>query len=227
LPVRHVFKCKIAGVKYPPLAGKKNIRYSHAMLSLNPCSVPGCSRYAVTLRDVCYHHIEDKAAYLAELSAYMREQDKFIGLSLAYVPFDGIELKDKIFVLNDHHGASFKNVVLDNCAMDMCFFDYAVFDSCKVTGAKNTNCVFAGIGMRDSTFEDSILLLTNFDGGFFKDVVFRELSLNNSRFNGSRLEKVCFDDCDIENVDFRRSVRQNVTFKSSTNAADAIFDPGA
>jgi uncharacterized protein YjbI with pentapeptide repeats len=193
------------------------------MLNLMPCAAEGCPNHAVSFRDVCYDHIDDKEAYLGELFEHLRTDQKFIGLNLAHVPFEGIDLSDKIFLLVDFNGARFRNNVTHNLIFHICFYDYAVFEACRIIGAKYTHCVFAGTRFSDTLFEGSNTLQNNFNNSVMRNVTFNESDLYNSRFLASDLEDTLFRDCNLKNVDFRHSIRRNVTFKYS-NHEDAIFD---
>ncbi|MDR1625821.1 MAG: pentapeptide repeat-containing protein, partial [Spirochaetia bacterium] len=188
-----------------------------------PCAVAGCANHAVSFRNVCYGHIEDKEAYRKELFSYLEKEEKFIGLNLANVPLEGLELNGKVFLLVDFNGARIRNVVTRNLLLHMCFYDYAVFENCKTLDTKYTNCVFAGARFSDTLFEGSNMLQNNFNNSVMRNVMFNESDLYNSRFLAGDLEDSGFRDCNLKNVDFRRSIRRNVTFKYS-NPEDAIFD---
>ncbi|MDR1316048.1 MAG: pentapeptide repeat-containing protein [Spirochaetales bacterium] len=193
------------------------------MLNLLPCAAAGCPNHAVSFRDVCYSHIDDKEAYRRELFAYLEKEEKFIGLNLAYVPLEGLELSGKVFMLVDFHGTQFRNIVMRNILLHICFYDYALFEDCRIIQAKYTSCVFAGARLSGVLFEDSNMLQNNFNNSIMKNVTFKESDLYNTRFLAGDLENTHFNDCNLKNVDFRRTVRKNVTFKYS-NYEDAIFD---
>jgi uncharacterized protein YjbI with pentapeptide repeats len=193
------------------------------MLNLLPCAAPGCPNHAVSFRDVCYNHIDDKEAYRKELFAYLEKEEKFIGLNLAHVPLEGLELNNKVFLLVDFNGAPIRNIVTRNLLLHMSYYDYAVFENCETTETKYTNCVFAGTRFTDTLFKGSNMLQNNFNNSVMRNVIFTESDLYNSRFLASDLENTRFHDCNLKNVDFRRSIRRNVTFKYS-NHEDAIFD---
>jgi uncharacterized protein YjbI with pentapeptide repeats len=193
------------------------------MFNQKPCAVPGCPNHAVSFRDVCYNHIEAKEAYLEEIRTYVAGHSKFIGLNFAYVPFEKIDMQERLFLLVDFNHCVFKDMASYNQTLHMCFFDYTVFDSCKLISSKHTNCVFAGTQMRDTIIKDANMLQNNFNNCVLKNVSFTEADLYNSRFLASRMDDTVFHDCNLKNVDFRRSLQRNVTFKYS-NCEDAIFD---
>ncbi|MDR1933753.1 MAG: pentapeptide repeat-containing protein [Spirochaetales bacterium] len=193
------------------------------MFNQKPCPVSGCPNYAVSFRDECYNHLEDKDAYRQYLYSYFEKNSMFTGLNFSYVPFADMEFHEKVFLLVDFNHAQFSNLIADNLTLHMCFLDYALFDSCKLIGAKHTHCVFAGSRLRNTLIEDTNMLQTNFNNTDMKNVVFSEADLYNSRFIAGRLEDVSFHDCNLKNVNFRRTFRQNVSFKYS-NHEDALFD---
>ncbi|MDR3200330.1 MAG: pentapeptide repeat-containing protein [Spirochaetales bacterium] len=194
------------------------------MFNFKPCVVSGCPNHAVSFQDVCYNHVEQKDAYRENLYSYLKNNDKFAGLNLAYVPFIDLDIREKVFLLVDFNHALLRNVVSENLTLHMCFLDYSTFDSCKLVGSKHTHCVFAGARMTDTRITDANMLQNNFNNTVLKNVSFNESDLYNSRFIAGRLEDTAFHDCNLKNVDFRRSLRQNITFKYS-NSEDAIFDP--
>ena len=76
---------------------------------------------------------------MEEVRAYFASHTKFIELNFAYVPLEGLELKDKLFLLVDFNHTVFRNIVSHNLVFHMCFFDYAIIDYFKVNGSKHTN----------------------------------------------------------------------------------------
>jgi uncharacterized protein YjbI with pentapeptide repeats len=193
------------------------------MFNQKPCAVPGCPNHAVSFRDVCYNHIDDKKAYHQEIREYFVQHSKIVGLNFAYVPIENIDIREKLFLLVDFNHCALKKIVSRKQSLHMCFFDYAVFDSCKLIGSKHTNCVFAGAQLRDTVIQDANMLQNNFNNCVLKNVSFTEADLYNSRFRASRMENTVFHDCNLKNVDFRHSLQQDVTFKYS-NCEDAMFD---
>ena len=197
--------------------------YHENMLNQKFCVVPGCQSHAVSFRDVCYNHIEDVPAYIEELRVYFDTHTKIIGLNLAYVLIQDVDLRDKMFLQVDFNHCIFRNVVSRNFVLHMCFLDYSVWESSKLIGSKHTNCVFSGARMTDTTIEDANMLQNNFNYCVLKNVAFTGSDLYNSRFLSSRLEDTSFHDCNLKNVDFRYSARQNVSFKYS-NFQNALFE---
>jgi uncharacterized protein YjbI with pentapeptide repeats len=193
------------------------------MFNQTPCAVSGCPNHAVAFRDMCYNHVEDKAAYLSEFRAYFAEHKKIARLNFACVPIEDMDIAEKQFLFVSFKNCVFKNVTFTNNILHMCFLDYAVFENCSAIGSKHTNCVFAGARMLDMLIKDSNMLQDNFNNCVIRNVSITGVDLYNSRFIGSRMENSEFGDCNLKNVDFRRSLRKEIMYKYS-NYEDAFFD---
>ena len=67
------------------------------MFSLSKCNEKNCSNKALSFRDQCYLHLEDKDGYLKEIHNYFEKETVLSDLELTGVSLRDMKLQSKEF----------------------------------------------------------------------------------------------------------------------------------
>jgi uncharacterized protein YjbI with pentapeptide repeats len=193
------------------------------VFSENLCSADGCSNKALSLREHCFIHLEDKQAFTKEIETLLEKEQVLKSLELSGITLENLKLRDKeIWYCNFSH-SRFNEVEISDSRLRLTYFDFSLFENCSWTKIDARFTVFAGSQFSNSRFLDSELPRCSFLGIKCINCVFEGLDLYDSRFTSSTVENTNFMDCNLKRVYFNQSKLHRVTFKSS-NVEESFFE---
>lgn len=203
------------------------------MFSQNNCIEPDCCNSSLSFfsseneiiekPNYCIEHCTDKEAITKQIYEYINQHEKIIGLNVAGIVFENIDLTNKKFYGCNFMNCKFINIHSTGIRSRMSMFDFSVFSDCNLLQSNLQFTSFAGSTFSHTLFTGSDMIQDNFCGIQSYQSSFDDSDLYNSRFVKAKLVDTSFRNCNVKKTVFKFIEQQNVLFKYS-NTREAIFD---
>lgn len=203
------------------------------MFIQNKCLVHQCRNMALSTFDeqgnltedknYCLDHIPNPGKARDDIYAYIKANEKIVGLNCNGLIFTDIDLTGKKFIGCSFYHCTFNHIQSQDVLLHMCIFDFAVFNDCNLLNSKALFTSFSGCTFAHTLFTSSNMIQSNFNGVKAFQSSFDDSDLFNSRFANAVLIDTSFRNCNLKKTIFIQAELSNVSFKLA-NTREAIFE---